>query len=348
MNRKVDSMLEGQEEDTVNRRAIDLREMAQVVLKRWRFIAGTIVVFLVLAVINLHSSPSVFSVKMQVTQVQGSGDQASPRMTSLSSLAQLAGLNLSPSASQSASQFRYYLDSMHSRALADDLATNKDLMKTIFSREWDEESHTWRKPEPSLIEIVKGGIMWVLGARPLPWDPPNGARLQEILAEPGNLEVQEDIKRPDHATIEVDSVNPQYAIKLMRAVHWTANEHLRKKALLRATEYIDYLSKELSTVTVAEHREAIMQALSEQEKFKMSASSAAPYAADVFDGPWVLRKRLAPRPSEVYPVAVLKGFLVGAVIVLLLEYFGEAIRERIRSRFQVERFPTLLRRPLGL
>lgn len=341
-------MLQDDENDGVRRKTIDLHEMAMVVLHGWRIVAATVVVFLVLAIINLHTSPSIFAVKMVVTQVQGTGEQGSSRMNSLSSLAQLAGLNLGPSAGQSASQFRYYLDSLHSRDLADELAKNQDLMKSIFAREWDAQSQTWREPSPTIFQNIKGGIMWVLGARPLPWTPPDGARLQEYLSEPGSLDVQEDIKRLDHATIEIDSANPEFAVKLLKTVNWTANEHLRAKALRRATQYIDYLSNELSTVTVAEHREAIMHALSEQEKFKMSADSGAPYAADVFDKPSVSQKRLAPRPSQAYPVAILKGLLVGSVLVLFLAYLGPYVLERIPYRINVDRLPTLIRRPLGL
>ena len=345
---EVDSMPQGSEEKIINKKAIDLREMALIMLKGWRIVAGTIGVFLLLALIHLHTAPSVFEVKMQVTPVQGSNDQASSRVNSLSSLAQLAGLNLSPSANQSASQFRTYVDSMHSRDLADDLAKNQDLMKSIFHREWDEESQTWREPEPSLMELAKGAIMQLLGARPLPWQPPDGARLQQFLSDAGGLQIILDIKRPDLVTIEYDSSDPQFAIKLLNAVNQAANDHLRKKALLRATQYIDYLSRELNTVTVAEHREAIMQALSEQEKFKMSASSTAPYAAEMFDSPWASLTRLSPRPSQAYPMAILEGFLFGAAIVLLLNYFGAFAREQIRYRFRVERLPLFLRRPLHL
>jgi hypothetical protein len=285
---------------------------------------------------------------MVVTQVQGSGDQSSSHMNSLSSLATLAGLNMGPSSGQSAYQFRYYLDSLYSRDLANDLAKNKYLMKRIFPNGWDEQSQSWHQSKPTLSELIMGGITWALGARSLPWAPPDGAQLQAYLLEPGNLEVHEDIKRPDHAVIEIDSTDPAFAIELLNAVNLTANDHLRMRALRRTIQNIDYLSKELSTVTVAEHREAIMQSLSEQEKIKMSAGSGAPYAADVFEMPSVPLKRLSPRPSKDYPVALLKGVLVGAAIVLLLHYFGAFLLQHIRYRNRVERLPLFVRRSLRL
>jgi len=156
------------------------------------------------------------------------------------------------------------------------------------------------------------------------------------------------MKRPYLVTIEFDSSDPQFAIKLLNDVNQAANDHLRKKALLRATEYIDFLSRELNTVTVAEHREAIMQALSEQEKFKMSASSAAPYAADLFDKPWASLTRLSPRPSKAFPSAILMGFLVGAAIILALKYLGAFAREQVRYRIRVEKMPQFLRRLLQI
>lgn len=339
-------MPQGSEEQLVKKNAIDLREMALTVLKGWKIVAGCIGIFLLLAIIDLHGTPSVYAVQMQVTPVLGSSDQASSRSSALSSLAQLTGMN--PTANQSASQFRLYIDSLHSRDLADDLAKNTDLMKVIFSSDWDEQSKTWREPEPSFIELVKGGILQLLGAREQPWQPPNGARLQAFLAESGHLEIIQDMKRPYLVTIEFDSSDPQFAIRLLNAVNQAADDHLRKKALLQATLYIDYLSKELNTVTVAEHRQAIMQALSEQEKFRMSASSAAPYAADLFDRPWASLTRLSPRPSKAFPSAILMGFLVGAAIILALKYLGAFAREQVRYRIRVEKMPQFLRRLLQI
>jgi hypothetical protein len=348
MNRKVGSMSQEPEEQAFEKKTFDLREAALIVFRGWRIVAWTVGVFLILALINLHTTPSIFVTKMQVIPVPGATDQASSRVNSLSNLAQLAGLNLSPTANQSASQFRTYVDSMHSRDLANDLAKNKDIMKSIFWREWDEEAQTWREPRPTLTEWVKRFIFSLLGSRPLPWQAPDGARLQQFLSDPGGLQVILDMKRPDLVTIEYDSPDPRFAVKLLTAVNQAANDHLRKKALLRATDYINYLSKELNTVTVAEHRQAIMQALSEQEKFKMSASSTAPYAADLLDKPWASLVRLSPRPSEAYPKAILEGLLVGAAIVLALHYFGAFVREQIRNRIRFDRLPSFLRRPLHL
>ena len=80
----------------------------------------------------------------------------------------------------------------------------------------------------------------------------------------------------------------------------------------------------------------------------MSAGSGAPYAADVFDRPSVSFKRLSPRPADAYPMAIMKGLIVGAVIILLFEYLGDYIRRKIVEIIGAERIPMVLRRPLGL
>lgn len=332
----------------VERSRIDLRELALIVLRGWKIVACTIGVFLILAIIDLHSAPSILAIKMVVTPVQGSSDQSSTRANSLSSLAQLAGLSLGPSGGQSMSQFRTYIDSLRSRDLADEIAKNPEIMRYIFWRDWDAQAQTWREPRPTLSEWVNRTFMGLLGVRRTPWQAPNGARLQEYFAGPGGIGILQDIKRPDLATIEYDSSDPEFAIKLLNTVNKAADNHLRRKALLRATQYIDYLSRELNTVTVAEHRQAIMQALSEQEKFKMSASSAAPYAAEVFDSPSASITPVWPRPFQAYELAIIKGLFVGAAIVLALWFFGERIRDSILLWFPVERLPLSLRRPLRL
>jgi hypothetical protein len=186
--------------------------------------------------------------------------------------------------------------------------------------------------------------MTALGFNRSQWTPPDGARLQEFLGY--SIDVTQDVKTPFLVKVSVGSSNPQFGIKLLNALNQTADSHLRKKALQRATEYINYLSKALTTVTVAEHREAIMGALSEQEKFAMSASSSAPYAADLFDKPWASVEPIWPQPRQALIKAIMLGGLIGAAIVLTLRYLGIVAGEKIRRWVRVEKLPQFLRRPL--
>jgi hypothetical protein len=337
-------MPQGPEETFVKKDPINLRDMARTVLKGWKTVAWCIGVFVVFAIIQIHLAPTVYAVQMQVTPVPGSNDQASSRVSSLSNLAQLAGI--SSLSNQSGSQFRLYADSLYSRALADDLAKNQDLMKSIFSGEWDEQSHSWREPERGFTSLAGAAIMSFLGVDQPAWQPPDGARLQKYLTNA--LTIVPDLKKPYLVTIVVNSSNPQFAIRLLTLVDRAADNYMRKKALLRATQYINYLSMELNTVTVAEHREAIMQTLSEQEKFKMSAGSAVPYAAEVFDKPWASLQPVSPRPGQFLLNAIVLGGLIGAAIVLGRTYSAAFAGAYARFRIRAARLFQSLRRRLHL
>jgi uncharacterized protein involved in exopolysaccharide biosynthesis len=92
---------------------------------------------------------------------------------------------------------------------------------------------------------------------------------------------------------------------------------LRERAIKRTTDYIAYLSSTLSKVTVAEHRLALAQALSEQEKAAMVARSGASFAADILEAPWVASYPIFPRAFQTLALWTFVGSLLGSGLALL-------------------------------
>jgi len=314
------------EQELSGEKWIDLRSLGVALRREWKIVTLCVVVAVALGVLDLRSEIYTYPVQMQLTTVQSnSDDTAGSRLSSLSGLAALASAALPPN--QNALQFRLFVDSLRSRDIADELAKNQGLMKTLFGDEWDQATQSWREPPLPAYLQTWSSVRSFLGLAPTrPWHPPDGSNLLNYLNR--NLEVDLDPRKPYLVKLILVSANTQFAIDFLSLLDRTADDHLRQKALLRARAYVDYLSNQLSKVTIAEHREAITQALSEQEKFAMVASSGAPFAAEVFEKPWASTLPAAPVPRQILALAAFIGAAVGSVVALVVNRFRRSARRR--------------------
>lgn len=289
-------------------------DLVELVRKLW---AGrkTIVICaaaaLVVVITSLHLMTYKYRAELTVTPAQSGSEGLAAKLGGLGGLASLAGVNL-PQGS-SALAFSLYTQGVDSRSLADAMSMHTDLMKVVFEREWNQEANRWQAPA-GIVPNTARTLKTVLGISVSDWTPPGGARLQEYLKE--HVSVSEDANMP-FAVLSFEHEDPAFAVRFLNTVNAELDALLRKRALARANGNIAYLSEQLSKVTIAEHREAIAAALTEQEKQRMAASSSAPYAADPFG-----EAATPPRPTSPKPIFLLVGgsvfgFLIGMVLVLL-------------------------------
>jgi hypothetical protein len=307
---------------------LDFRALILNVFSRWKIVvAGSIAGFL-FAVLQLHTANYTYAVQMVVTPVSTSGeDSGGSRLGALGGLASLAGVAVP--ASQSTSQFRLFVVSLKSRDVANLLAQNHELMTTMFAKEWDQQDHSWKELPVGLLDEGMIGVKKLLGLRIKPWSPPDGTEVQEFINS--NIQILQDPKVNYLATIELDSDSPQFAIKFLSLLAHTADENLRRKAILHTTQYINYLTSELSKITVAEHRAALMNSLSQQEQTAMAANSEVPYSADIFDSPSVAPLPISPNAKNTIFMGVLLGTVIGALGALLLHFRAVGFQRTIRT-----------------
>lgn len=318
-----------------------LKELELVCLQSWRLILGCTAVGFVIAAFNLQGAVYFYPVEMQATTVQStaSGIGSSSRTSQLSSLAGLAGVSMPTT--QNEVQFQFFVDSLLSRGLADDLAKNQDLMLTLYGGQWDPNTQTWQEPPITAATKVKYWIRDLLGlAPPQPWHAPNGENVKNFLTN--NLDVVQDPRKSYMVTLRLSTASREFSAHFLNVLVQTADERLRRKALERARAYIDYLTSKLNTVTVAEHRDALTQALGEQERYAMVASSGKPFAAEVFQQPWASNLPSSPSPRQSYLLWMVLGALAGTAFVF--------VRHRYQAHLQrstwVKRLPAFIRRPL--
>lgn len=290
-------------------------ELAQLLQTLWsgrKIIALVTIVFLALAVLYLNVATYRYSARLVVAPTQSRSGGLSAAIGGLGGLASLAGVNIPQD--QGSLNFSLYLEGLHSRSLADALVRHSELMHTIYVREWNEEASRWQQPV-SLVSSAANVVKGALGIPVRPWRQPDGGRLQEYLER--EVTVIEDPKKP-FAVVAYRHPDPIFAAKFLDVLNTELDDMIRAKALARSTSNIAYLSGQLGEVTIAEHRLAITQALSEQEKQRMAANSSAPFAADPFGAASASAYPTSPRPALALGVSVLGGLVVGILLVLVI------------------------------
>ncbi len=318
-----------------------LKELELVTKQSKRLILGCAAFGFVIAALSLQGAIYTYPVEMQATTVQstsGSGG-GSRNLSQLSGLASLA--NISMPSTQNEIQFQLFVESLLSRDLANDMAKNQDIMIALYGAQWDPVSQTWFEPPVSTVSQAKNWVRGVLGLAPtLPWHAPNGENLQSFIKD--NLRLTQDPRKPYLITLTLTSNSRDLSIRFLNLLVQTADERLRQKALERARTYINYLTAKLNTVTVAEHRDALTQALGEQERYAMVASSGKPFAAEVFQSPWASNLPASPSPRQAFLIWTILGAVAGTAFAFLRYRY----RHQLQRSAWVQRLPGFIRRPL--
>ena len=261
----------------------------------------------------LHFATYVFTATLQVTPVEQKTPLSSSGLSGLSSLASLAGSAGISLSTPSQTQLELYLAALKSPDVAGDLVKNPEISRIAFSSQWDGRRNMWRDPSPIKHAIV-GAIKAVLGFPLTRWYPPSDQQMMGYIQK--NVVISHMPTSPI-VTITFKHRNPQFAKSFLLALHNAADQRLRARALDRAAKYIDYLTRELQVVTSTEHRQALINTLSEQEEFRMAASADVSYSVDVFSPPTVTLRPTNPNPAMTIVVAMLLGLVIGSCYVLI-------------------------------
>lgn len=318
-----------------------LKELEFVCKKSWLLILGGGAIGFVIAALSLQGAVYSYPVEMQVTTVQSTtgsgGGSGRGGLSQLSGLASLA--NIALPTTQNEMQFQLFVDSLTSRDLANELAKNQDVLITLYGDQWDPITKTWHEPPVGLSTRIKNSIRGILGLAPqLPWHAPNGENIQSFLAN--SLLIGQDPRKAYMLTLSLTTGSRDFSMRFLTLLVQTADERLRQKALERARIYIDYLTAKLATVTVAEHRDALTQALGDQERYAMVASSGKPFAAEVFQSPWASNLPASPTPKRVFMFWVLVGIFSSVAFAYLRFKVSQ------RDAVWVQNLPAFIRRPL--
>ena len=271
-------------------------------------LAASVLVAALLSLLVIHNATYKYRAQLRVTPAESSAAGARG-MGQLGGLAAAAGLALPTNDN---SPFALYVEGVTSSVVAARLADNTDLTKRMFSEEWDARRRRFVEPK-STVRSIAHALRSVLGFPIYEWQAPNEARVRAYLED--HVSVEQTLKSPV-VTLAFEHQDPAFAMRLLSEVHRALDTSLREKARRRAEQNIAYLSMQLQRVTLAEHREAVAQALSEQVKARMLASSSMSFAAEPFGSATTSFRPVTPNPAMVLMLGIVLGLTTGLLIVV--------------------------------
>lgn len=286
---------------------VSLGEVLALLRDGWWQIAMASALLFGLALLYLQIADRRFESALVVTPVAGSVGLPS----GIGGLASMAGIRVP--GSDADSQFELFLEGLTTRESAERLVRrHPDLLRQMFPGEWNAEARRWEQPTgavPRSVRAVKG----VLGMDST-YRAPDGARVQQWLKREITISKARDQRL---TVVSLVSRDPEFGRTLLAALHLEGDNMLRERAVERANDYIAYLSGKLGEVTVADYRQTLVDALAEQEKTRMMASSDLPFAADPFGPPSTPDRPASPQPILTLAGAIILGLLTGVAIVLI-------------------------------
>jgi hypothetical protein len=304
---------------------LDLVALWRDIRRRWSWLLLGAVAGLTAALLYLNAAETRYTTSLRVTPATSAQGGLPGTLSRLGGLASLAGVSVRQGA-EGATPFDLYLDRLTSRELAEALSQDERIMQTAFNREWNPTTRSFVE-RPGLLRPLRNMLFRLSGQEPPAWTPPGAERLQIYLrktlriAEPGP-------KGPAITVLSVATGDPDYGAHLLNALHRQADADVRATSLDRARQYAAHLSAKLAATELAEHRRTLSEALLEQERAVMMATSSAPYAAlplEPASGP-----SRPTSPSLIPSLAV--GLAVGTIIGLLAIAIGHLASFRAEAR----------------
>ena len=287
---------------------LDLAQLASDLWKHRWLLAALILLGLVAASVYLRVATYRYTATLQITPTEQQGPSIPGGLASLGSV---VGIDVG---GMSGSAYGLFGEAVKSQTVAEALARDPRIMRTIFRAQWDAERQQWRRP-PSVLRPVTAPLKAILGVPEQPWEAPDAVNLREALYT--RLMVSEDRKK-NITTLSFEHDDPTFAAYLLTRAAAEADSYLRERSLKRSSEYIAYLEQRLADTAIAEQRLALARSLMQYENVRMMASVGSPYAGEPFGRVNVSDRPTSPQPLVVLGLAVVLSFAAwfGYVVVL--------------------------------
>jgi uncharacterized protein involved in exopolysaccharide biosynthesis len=206
----------------------------------------------------------------------------------------LAGLGLGGGNEQATSEA---LALLQSRQFIEEFIQNHNLMPVLYAQQWDASRNTWK------AEVKKP---------PTPWKA-----FKSFTSSV--LDVSQD-KKTNLVSVRIDWTDRQAAAVWANDLVDMVNDRVRTRAIDDADRTISYLEQELKNAEAVEIRVAIFNMIESQLKVKSIATVRRQYVFQVLDpaAPADQDVRLRPHPGTYTVIGFAVGFILGAVLAILI------------------------------
>jgi LPS O-antigen subunit length determinant protein (WzzB/FepE family) len=281
------------------------------------FVLLAAVAAILLAVIMLKREGPVYTATMVVAPAQQDLGAASRLVSQLDQYADLAALAQAPARLEAVTTMELYLELLRSPELARRLQEEHQLLQEIFPDQWDAASGSWHA-DPGIAASIHGAVLGFFGYPE--WQPPTPANLAEYLGRRINVwrSGSTSLRR-----IAMSHWDGEFAARLLRLVHETADDLVREDAQRRVERQIAHLEQELAAGGEPTRAEALRSMLAEQYRAQAMLASDVPVAAQIVSPPTP-----SPGPTSTSPLLVLAlAGVVGLILGVFAVFLVDALRK---------------------
>ncbi len=301
----------GNDRDRPDMAIVDFLKMF---VRRPRMSVIPLVLMIVFAVFNLTRAPVLYSATISMAppvdeaEFAGLGGAGSsvPGLGSVAAF--LPGMSEGNN-----TVFMRFKELLTSVRLAERLMESDDIVRKLFSREWDPDTRTWQRPTGLSYEI-KQGIKSLFGLGT--WRPPSPHRLAAYLEKKVVFGTK---KGSTTVTLTYSHTDRDFALAFLLRIFREADRLQRTDGIAQAQVKRDFLADRLQRTTLSELRSLLITMMGEIEKQEMLLAEELPYAAELVDRPFVTDQPTSPRPTLILPLFAFGGVLLGILAVFMTE-----------------------------
>jgi LPS O-antigen subunit length determinant protein (WzzB/FepE family) len=238
-----------------------------------------------------------------------------PSYSGLGGIASIAGIQLP---SNSSGDFKIFKELLTSVEVSQRIFSNRKLIKSIFSNEWDAEQKIFVKPKKNKKSIYISTIKkFLTGNSADKYIPPNPRRLAGLIA--ANVSFVED-QETGFLHIKGTSSSPEQMIRIIIELTQASDDILRERYIAFSKGPLEFYKEKIRTARSREHREALAQLIGKEEQKLMFASSGKYFVAEPYLKPIISLYHVTPKPKSVLIISFLSGLFVGLIFVLFRNF----------------------------
>ena len=295
---------------------IDLLELARTIWKGKKLIIWIVAVCTLATIILSLVMTNIYTAQAVIKPVlpDRATSRFSPLASQLGGLAGMAGIGMpTPSSSVEIANL------LKSNVLKKEMIEHYQLLPILFSKQWDADNKTWKKPGVSLNPLA-------LLAKLRPADPKAPKK------EPGVPDIWDGIReldrivkinhniKEDIITVSANFPDPEISAKIVDYYIRTLNEHMSSEARRMAITNKEYLEKQLLETNDALMQQKIYNLIAEKIETMMMAEVNEGFAFKVLDPPMTPDRKSKPKRAQMVVLAFTVSLFIGVFTVLFREY----------------------------
>ncbi len=282
----------------------------------WRPIALFTCLMMLIALVDALLATPVYRATLVASPVSQSSSLLGGKLGSLSSLADAAGVGSAMQGQGQGPTPDEIMAVLQSRQVTMAFFRKHQVLRVLFSDDWDAEKHTWYPPD-----FLARTAAWLEGN-----PPPTGGP-----SERQAFMVFDKIRRADYdldtgiITVSVEWKDPAIASDWANELVAAVDDAFRQKAQLDSQRGLAFLEVQARQASLADLRDAIFTAATSEITTAMDASVRTNYAIKVLDPAIPPLERGWPKRTFILSLGLVAGLFFGSIGAITWVYIRDLV-----------------------